>query len=226
MYKTKGFSLVELLVVIIILATLTTMTVLYLAPHRRQIKADDAARAFYNTARQARILSITRRTYYAVVINTAETEQNLTLSNSTLSLKFVGNSVSLVDMGSLSSQTDERIQNVNIYPRDVIVNPTDAVAYFIPNKTTKFPPLERTFTDSAFPSNTYVFYFDPAGRALNAATESANQLYRTFYFCPQKESNSNAQGMNALTRAITLYGATGGVSFWRYEQDQWRNNRQ
>jgi len=32
--------------------------------------------------------------------------------------------------------------------------------------------------------------------------------------------------MNALTRAITLYGATGGVSFWRYEQNQWKNNRQ
>lgn len=225
MDKTKGFSLVELLIVIIILATLTTMTVLYLAPQRRQLKADDAARAFYNTARQARILSITRRIYYAVVINTAETEQNLTLSNSTISLKFPGNSVSLVDMGSLSSQTDERIQNVSIYPRDVTINPikTD---YFIPDKTAKFPPLERTFTDDIFSSNTYVFYFDPAGRALNGATESANQLYRTFYFCPQKESNSNAQGMNALTRAITLYGATGGVSFWRYEQNQWKNNRQ
>jgi prepilin-type N-terminal cleavage/methylation domain-containing protein len=234
MRNKKGFSLIEILVVTVIIIILSAVSVFYLLPQRRQIKSDDTARALFNTIRQARILSITRRLYYAVVINKNETEQTLTLNNSTLNLKFPGNSVSLVDMGLLSAQNDERIQNVIIYPKDVMINPEPfpSADYPIP-ATSAFPTLEASFARATFSSNLFVCYFDPSGRALDSAHENGNQIYRTFYFCPQAEkaggtgpNKLNAATVQALTRAITLYGASGGVSFWRYEQNAWKTTRQ
>lgn len=230
MQREKGFSLIEILVVTAILVILSALTVFYLVPQRRQIKSDDAARSVFNTMRQARILSITRRLYYAVVINTSEAEQTATLNNSTLNLKFPGNSVSLVSMGLLATQTDERIQNVSIYPKDVMINPSNATDYPIPLASTAFPTLEAGFPNAAFPSNLFICYFDPGGRALDKAQENGNQIYRTFYFCPQAEKKAGVNTLStatvqALTRAVTLYGASGGVSFWRYEQSAWKTNR-
>lgn len=231
MQQAKGFSLIEILIVTVILVILSSATVFYLLPQRRQIKADDAARAVFNTMRQARILSITRRLYYSVVINTSEAEQTMTLNNSTLSLKFPGNSVSLVSMGLLSSQTDENIQNVIIYPKDVVINPSTSPDYPIP-ATSAFPTLEAGFTPAAFSSNLFVCYFDPGGRALDRAQENGNQIYRTFYFCPLAEKKGGTTNtlttatVQSLTRAITLYGASGGVNFWRYEQSAWKTTRQ
>jgi prepilin-type N-terminal cleavage/methylation domain-containing protein len=230
MKNAKGFSLIEILVVTVILIILSSLTVFYLSPQRRQIKSDDAARSVFNTMRQARILSISRRIYYAVVINTSEAEQTTVLNNSTLSLKFPGNSVSLVSMGLLATQNDEKIQNISIYPKDVMINPSNAVDYPIP-PTSAFPNLEAGFTTAAFPSNIFVCYFDPGGRVLDRAQENGNQIYRTFYFCPQAEKKAGVNTLStntvqALTRALTLYGASGGVSFWRYEQNAWKTTRQ
>ncbi len=232
MQNTKGFSLLEILIVTVIIIILSAASVLYLLPQRRQTKSDDAARAVFNTMRQARILSITRRLYYAVVINTSETEQSATLNNSTLGLKFPGNSVSLVNMGLLSTQNDEKVQNVIIYPKSVMINPSTSSDYPIP-ATSAFPALEASFTPAIFSSNLFVCYFDPSGRALDSAQENGNQIYRLFYFCPQAEK-VNGTGPNtlstntvqALTRSISLYGASGGVNFWRYEQNAWKTSRQ
>jgi len=232
MRNIKGFSLIEILVVTVVIIILSATSVFYLLPQRRQIKSDDTARAVFNTMRQARILSITRRLYYAVVINKNETEQSLTLNNSNISLKFPANSVSLVNMGLLSAQNDEKIQNVTIYPKDVMINPSPSLDYPIP-AASNFPTLESGFPTAAFPSNLFVCYFDPSGRALDRAQENGNQIYRTFYFCPQAEkaggtgpNKLSVATVEALTRAITLYGASGGVNFWRYEQNTWKTSRQ
>jgi hypothetical protein len=78
----------------------------------------------------------------------------------------------------------------------------------------------------------FICYFDPAGRALDSATESGNQIYRIFYFCPEQENKGaatntlNSATVLGLTKAITLYGATGGINFWRYESPNWKSNRQ
>src|SRR2546423_255600 len=109
MRQDSGFTLIEVLVVLLLFFILSTLAIITLAPHRRMVKTDDAAGAVFTLMRQARIQAITRRQFYAVVINAASTNQVIPLNNSTKNIKFLANSVTLVDMGSISLQNDEEI---------------------------------------------------------------------------------------------------------------------
>lgn len=204
MKRYKGFSLIELLVVFIILAILTTVTVLTLNPTRRMVKTEDGAAAVFNIMRQARIQSITRRQFYGVVVNTANTDQTLMLGTN---LTFLSQSVSLVDMGELATG-DEVIILTKQLPPDVIVN-----ASYFPIPNVDFPAPERNFTKYDFATGPFVAFFDPAGRAVNSADGTGTQTYSTFYF--SSFDIDLTQGPTLL-RAVTLYGATGGVKLWRY----------
>jgi hypothetical protein len=212
MSKDLGFSFFEVLIVLLLLTILTTLSIITLAPHRRMVKTDDAANGVYALMRQARIQSITRLQFYAVVINQNDTDTVVPLNNSNKSIKFLSRSVNLVDMGSITKQDDEEIALTKRLPIDVTVNASTG----LPNPTA-LPIPEQNFPVHNFqtgnPPGTFVNYFDPSGRAVNKADGSGVQEYRTFYF---SSYDINTIKSSTLMRAITLYGATGGLRFWRY----------
>jgi type II secretory pathway pseudopilin PulG len=105
----QGVTLLELLVALIVLIILTIATVSLLNPFKRAVKTDDAAGVLFTLMRQGRLQAITRRQFYAVVINTATSDQVYQLNNSTKNLTFLARSVSLVDMGRSAIQNDEEI---------------------------------------------------------------------------------------------------------------------
>lgn len=207
MKKQKGFTLIEIIVVLAILIILTTLAVISLNPNRRMVKTEDAAASIYNIMRQARIQAITRRQFYAAVINTAATDQSVTLPGTMISKTFLAQSVSLVDMGALAPG-DEVIVLTKQMPSDVIVN-----ASFFNSPNMDFPAPERNFTKFDFSTGSYVTYFDPAGRAVNAPDGTGSQSYSVFYFSSFDITDTKSP---TLLRAITLYGATGGLKFWRF----------
>jgi prepilin-type N-terminal cleavage/methylation domain-containing protein len=210
--QNPGFSFVELLITLLILAVLVTLSVLTLAPFRRSVKTDDAAGAVFTLMRQARILAVTRRQFYTVVINTSSLNQVIPINNSTKSIRFAAQSVSLVDMGRIAPQDDEELVLTKRLPLDVKVNAATGLP-----ASTAFPQPEQSFSifnfSGATPSGAFVCYFDPAGRAVNKADGTGTQEYRIFYF---SSSDVDVNKSATLLRAITLYGATGGLKFWRY----------
>lgn len=214
MKKDSGFSLMEILVVVAILGILATLVVLTLAPHRRMVKTEDAANALFTVMRQARILAVTRRQFYAVVINVDTNNHpagDIPLNNGSLPTgsEYLARSVSLVDMGAMSPG-DERIVLVKQFPLTVNINNLSE----LPAVTT-FPLPERSFSAPTLntSSYSYVCYFDPAGRAVNRADNTGNQEYRLFAFSAPDARLTSAP---TLMRAVTLYGSTGGLRSWRY----------
>ncbi|MEW6732647.1 MAG: hypothetical protein AB1489_15065 [Acidobacteriota bacterium] len=210
MRQDKGFSTLELLIVFAIFVVLVTLSVLTLAPHRRMVKTDNAAMALYSVSRQARVQAITRRQFYAVVINIDDVKQTFTLSNSTQSLNFEPHTVTLVDMGAFFDTTDETIAFVKGLPADVLINQG---LFTLPTASSAFTAPESIFTAPDLASSkTFVIYFDPAGRAVTTANNNGTQQYLTFYFY---SSDINVGKSQPLMRAITVYGATGGIKLWR-----------
>lgn len=210
MKKQSGFTFAEILVVLLILSVLTALTVTALNPNRRMVKTEDAAASIYNIMRQARIQSITQRQFFAVVINSAPTDQMVTLPNSNppVTINFLAQSVSLVDMGQLGL-ADEKITLTKQLPPDVIIN----ASFFSTPPNADFPAPERSFSKFDFATGSYVTYFDPAGRAVNSPTGTGTQNYSVFYFSSFDIDQTKSP---TLLRAVTLYGATGGLKFWRF----------
>lgn len=214
--KTSGFTTTELLIVIVILGVLTTLAIITINPFKRQVKTDDAAGAVFTLMRQARIQSITRRQFYGVVINTERVDRTVTLNNSTLPLTIPAQSISLIDMGSITQQNDEQLSLSKRLPDDIVVNAGAGLP-----ATTAFPLPERSFPTFNFTTGPFVCYFDPAGRCVNRADGTGTQNYMTFYFSAPDIDVNKAP---TLLRALTLYGATGGLKFWRFiPPSQWVN---
>lgn len=160
--------------------------------------------------RQGRLQAITRRQYYAVAINGSNTDQTLQLNNSTKNLKFPAKSVTLVDMGRITIQNDEEITLAKIFPSDITFNDTTVVGA----TRSIFQQPEQNFLVHNFSSTAvYVCYFDPAGRAVTKADDNGTQEYKTFFI---SAPDVTATKSSTLLRSLTLYGATGGLRYWRY----------
>ena len=59
MNRSSGFSLIEILIVVVLFLIITTLSIITLNPHRRQVKTDDAAGSVFAFMRQARIQAVT-----------------------------------------------------------------------------------------------------------------------------------------------------------------------
>ncbi|MCS6885494.1 MAG: prepilin-type N-terminal cleavage/methylation domain-containing protein [Acidobacteriota bacterium] len=207
--KQQGFSLAELIVVLAIIAILSAMFVISLNPQRRMVKTEDAAAALYSVLRQARILAVTRRQYYAVVINPTATAASTTLSNGVWPSGQLcpEHSVCLIDMGALSSG-DERLVLSRRFARDININNTAELP-----ASSAMPQPERFFNEPTVTGITVVGYFDPSGRAVNAADNTGIPVYARFAF---SANDAKVSAGPTLLRAVTLYGASGGLKGWRY----------
>ncbi len=204
---TKGFSLLELLVVVGVLAILATFATLTLVSHRRMVKTDDAANAIYMVMRQARIQAITRRQFYALVINKASTNTTFTPNNS-MSLTFLPQSINLIDMGKKVTG-DEKISFSKPFPLDIYFNDSAILT-----STNDLPLPEKNFNTAIFSGNGILaYYFDPAGRLVNKADGTGSPVYANILF---SSSDINLLKGSTLMRTLTVYGPTGGLKLWRY----------
>jgi hypothetical protein len=75
------------------------------------------------------------------------------------------------------------------------------------------PAAPYNYTAAAFSSGTWQGYFTPSGQITTLA---AIPLSATFYFYSPDTANANNASNLSLVRALTIFGPTGNVRFWRY----------
>jgi len=192
----EGYSLVELLVVISVIAIVTAIAVFSFTNTREMYNADDAANKVVNYFREANSRAVSNHHSYRVTIN-----------NST-------NTISLIDEATLKSGNndgetisgdDVLVKQEPVGARVLLTQPT------VPN-TVNPPAAPFSYTPAVFVSNVWTGHFQSDGSVtdVNLAPISC-----TMFFQPVDKQN-----IAQLIRAVTLFGPSGSIRFWAYNGTQ------
>lgn len=213
----KGFSIVELLIVLTVATIITSVSIFYLSGHQRLYKPDEQSLKLIDLLQEARQRSLTQRETMRVEIDLND------------------NSARLIDENTPSVASDDvEIREVTLYPSELVkINsqPPDIVTF--PNETLPVPAAQ--FPQSVYPNsvthNVCTFRFLRNGTVVNAGTnaigDNASQTGATLFIWSPKKDNAS---VSEIARAITIIGATGSIRLWEYNRassdtNKWKDSR-
>lgn len=214
---SRGFSIVELLIVLTVITILLGISLFYLSGHERLFRPDEQALKIIDVFQEARQRSLTQRETMRVEIDMTD------------------NAVRLIDENQPQTAEDDRIVRslvlepqaevrINSRPPDITSNPSEIM-----------PVPIAQFRPSVYPASVAhevcTFRFQRNGSVVNEGTDSVGSNATTtgltlFIWSPKKNSTTASE----IARAITVIGATGSVRFWEYDRNlsganKWKDSR-
>lgn len=213
----RGFSLLELLIVITIIFILSGISLFFLSSHQRLFKPDEQTTRVVDILQEARQRSLTQRETMRVEINLTDGMIRLIDENQTSTVE----DDKIVREAVLLSPTDVKMR---VRPPDITTNPTEP----LPVPTAEFKP-------SIYPSSALddvcTIRFLRNGTVVNEGTDAtgtnANMTGLTLFIWSPKKDNPNE---SEIARAITVVGATGSIRLWEYDRsagdaNKWKDSR-
>ena len=214
---SRGFSMVELLIVLTVITILVGISLFYLSGHERLYRPDEQALKIIDVFQEARQRSLTQRETMRVEIDLTD------------------NMVRLIDENLPGSASDDRVikslallpqseVKLNSRPPDIATSPTE----IMPVPIAQFRP---SIYPSSMTHNVCTFRFQRNGSVVNEGTDAVGSNATTtgltlFIWSPKP----NSPNESFIARAITVIGATGSVRFWEYNQNvsdtnKWKDSR-
>lgn len=202
-----GFSVVELLVVVSVIAIMAAISIPYLLDYRKVYRSDDQAIKMMDMMREAGQLALTRR-------RTIRYEIDLT-----------DNAVLIIDENGAAADT-----LIKMVPLD---KASDVRVDAIPSGVTR--PNPPNYTDAAFATDSlghlrgstavighsvWTARFQRDGAAVNAA---GNPVNVNLYVWPPISAGSLTPRNKQEIRAITMFGGSGAIRFWKYDGTTFRS---
>jgi prepilin-type N-terminal cleavage/methylation domain-containing protein len=213
----KGFSLIELLVVLTLIAILSAMSLLYLTSAREIYKPDDQSLKLIDILQEARQRSLTQRETMRVEIDLTD------------------NVVRLIDENTAITETDdnklkefnllsEAEVRVDIRPSQISNNPPE-----------NFPVPSAYFRQSIYPQSLahdvctirFLSNGTVVDQGSNEVGENAVTTGLTLHvWSPKKSDDSESE----IARAITIIGSTGSIRLWEHDsaltgENKWKDTR-
>ena len=217
--RDDGFSLVELLVVLVILTIMTTVSLIYFTTTKQLYKADEQSLQIVDLIQEARQRALTQRTTMRVELDLDSKAARLI--DECGSKDASNNCVAQLKRSvSLYETSDVRIDTK---PNNVTGTPPETV-----------PVPAAVFKISSYPFSTLhkvsTLRFTLTGAVLDAGTNglgaNANPLSATIYIWKPKTGSTTDSD---VARAITVAGASGAVRMWEYTQQSgsyiWKDSR-
>lgn len=206
----SGFSLPELLLVFVVIAILSAISLSFLSKQKQLYKPDDQALKIVDILQEARQRSLTER-------ETMRVEISLTR-------------VRLIDENGITSETDDLLlKEMPLLPAtDVNIESRPAEINNNPPESITAPSAQ--YTTSVYPSSANqkvcTLRFQSNGRVVNAgnspvgngATVSSVTIHN---WSPKKESPERS----SIARAITVIGTSGVIRLWEYRRDSPGTNK-
>lgn len=196
----SGFSLIELLVVLGIIAIITGISIPYLYNYRKLYRSEDQALKVMDLMREASQLGLNRR-------RTIRLEIDLT-DNAVLIIDENGaNPDTLIKLIPLDSTSEVRIdaQPSGVTPPSppdyaAAVFATDAIGHF-------------SGSVNITGHNVFAARFKSDGSVVNAAN---TPISATIFSWAPKTAGDSVPRAKQEVRAITMFGGSGAVRYWRH----------
>jgi prepilin-type N-terminal cleavage/methylation domain-containing protein len=198
MKRERGFSLIELLVVMIIMAILAGITIFAFAFHKRAYRPEDAANQIVSFMREAYQLAITQRQTFRVKID----QKNRTIS--------------LIDENRLPLGDEVVIRQVNLIDQSEVR--MDQPGFGTPGVVGP-PPAPYNYPPAIYNNGIWEIRFRSDGSAVDA---SGSPLSATLFFWPPSRRNPGGPSPDSKQeiRAVTVFGPSGSIKFWRHDGNQ------
>lgn len=217
MSNSRGFSLVELLIVMTVMLILSAAVFFNLNAHQRLYKPDDQSLKIVDVLQEARQRALTQRETMRVEIDTT------------------AKMVRLIDENRADTAGDDKIikqvpllaaneVRIDARPSDITYDPPEPI-----------PVPLAVYKQSAYPmsANNQVctLRFTSNGSVLNAGNGSigsgAVPTGVSLHIWSPKSSNQNA---SEIARAVTIIGTTGSIRFWTFDRsstdaNKWKDSR-
>lgn len=201
-----GVSMVEVIIVLVIIAILSAISIPYIFQSRSRYRSEDQALKVMDLMREASQLAITRRRTFRLEID--RTNNQLLIIDET---------------GQLAAATDDQKQ-IKAIPLDP-VNETRVDT--IPTGVSK--PNPPNYNDATFAADT-IGHKDANGNSVTGNTVWAVRFKRDgsvvngadnpisanlYFYPPQTTGSSTPRSLNEV-RAVTVFGGSGAVRYWKY----------
>ncbi|HMQ03957.1 MAG TPA: type II secretion system protein [Pyrinomonadaceae bacterium] len=184
--NVRGYSLVELLVVLGIIALLTVISLPYLVNYTKMYKSEDQAIKVMDLMRETAQLALNRR-------RTIRFE--LDRSNAARPQARI---------------IDENNGGTAIVIKSIPLEPLNEVRMDVPSGIT--PPNPPNYANIGYLANVWSARFRSDGTVVNAAN---TPISATLYSWPPAAGGSTPRRMQEV-RAITIFGGSGAVRYWKY----------
>ncbi|MEP6902540.1 MAG: prepilin-type N-terminal cleavage/methylation domain-containing protein [Actinomycetota bacterium] len=214
---SRGFSIVELLIVLAVISILSGISLFYLSGHQRLYRPDEQALKIIDIFQEGRQRSLTQRETMRVEIDLTD------------------NIVRLIDENQPTTPDDDRVirasvllpqadVKLNSRPPDISTDPTETLPVPIAQfRSSIYPP--------SISHNVCTFRFLRNGTVVNEGTDAIGSNatptgLTLFIWSPKLNSSTESE----IARAITVIGATGSVRFWEYNRsltdvNKWKDSR-
>jgi prepilin-type N-terminal cleavage/methylation domain-containing protein len=200
--KTRGFSLLEMMIVIAIGLVLTVVSIVTLVPLQKQQHVVNAYNITLAAMRLARDNAVAQRTSYSVTFSTSA-------SPNTIVVAPVLPSGATTFTGDQSTVTYQLPTDVQFLAQTGLPNTTATAPDGYYNSS--LAAIDLGYAANGYTSGVTTVYFCPDGSAQNSQDGSGNCSGS-----PEGGVVYIAQSGNMLSsRAITLWGATGRIHGWR-----------
>ena len=204
--RESGFSLIEVIIVLVIVSILTAISVPYIVNYKKLYKPEDQALKVMDLMREASQLALTKRRTFRLEIDL--TDNNILLiDEDTRVVPAVHREIKAIPLESVADVRMDRIPDGITRPNPPNYNDVSTSSYV--TDTTGHVRGSTTINGH----RVWALRFRSDGSVVNRTN---SPISATLYFWTPLTPGNNNPKKKEEVRAVTIFGGSGAIRYWKH----------